>query len=106
MDEDSDLASSSPPTKKAKLSTDEASTSITNTSENGVLKALEDIEGCQKEIEELNSKAYEEILQIELKYIKLCQSHYEKRNTLIAGVENFWVTAVSFYMLQFRVLNV
>lgn len=56
-------------------------------------KALEDIDGCQNEIDALNEKASEEILQVEQKYNKLRKPHYEKRNELIKNIPNFWVTA-------------
>jgi template-activating factor I len=57
----------------------------------------EDIDGRQNEIDALNEKASEEILQVEQKYNKLRKPHYEKRNELIKNIPNFWVTAVSFF---------
>ena len=59
-------------------------------------KALEEIDACQNEIDALNEKASEEILQVEQKYNKLRKPHYEKRNDVIHKIPNFWVTAVSF----------
>lgn len=56
-------------------------------------KALEDIDSCQTEIDILNEKASEEILQVEMKYNKLRRPHFEKRNNLIKHIPNFWVTA-------------
>lgn len=88
-----------PPTKLQKLSTSEIHSegdpSLDYDAE--TQKALEDIDGCQNEIDALNEKASEEILQVEQKYNKLRKPHYEKRNELIKNIPNFWVTAVSFF---------
>lgn len=54
--------------------------------------ALEDIDDCQKEIDILNEKASEEILQVEMKYNKLRRPHFQKRNELTQHIANFWVT--------------
>lgn len=59
-------------------------------------QALEEIDGCQNEIDVLNEKASEEILFVEQKYNKLRKPHFNKRNDLIKKIPNFWVTAVSF----------
>ncbi|VDP35990.1 unnamed protein product [Soboliphyme baturini] len=56
-------------------------------------KALEEIDSCQNEIDSLNEKASEEILKVEQKYNKLRKPFFEKRNTLIMKIPNFWVTA-------------
>ena len=92
-----------PPTKLQKLSTSETHSegdpSIDYDAE--TQKALEDIDGCQNEIDALNEKASEEILQVEQKYNKLRKPHYEKRNELIKNIPNFWVTAVSFLAFNF-----
>lgn len=58
-----------------------------------VQKALEDIDGCQNEIDALNEKASEEILKVEQKYNKLRRPFFDKRNELIERIPNFWVTA-------------
>ena len=58
------------------------------------MKALEEIDQCQNDIDSLNEKASEEILKVEQKYNKLRKPHYEKRNELIKKIPNFWVTAV------------
>lgn len=56
-------------------------------------KALEEIDGCQNEIDALNEKASEEILKVEQKYNKLRKPFFEKRNEIIKKIPNFWVTA-------------
>ena len=63
-------------------------------------KALEAIDACQNDIDALNEKASEEILQAEQKYNKLRKPHFDKRNTVIERIPNFWVTAVSFSTVQ------
>jgi len=56
-------------------------------------KALEEIDACQNEIDNLNEKASEEILKVEQKYNKLRKPHFEKRNELIKRIPDFWITA-------------
>jgi len=56
-------------------------------------KALEEIDSCQNEIDQLNEKASEEILKVEQKYNKLRKPFFEKRNDIIKKIPNFWVTA-------------
>ncbi|KAF0303630.1 Protein SET [Amphibalanus amphitrite] len=56
-------------------------------------KAIEEIDGCQNEIDSLNEKASEEILKVEQKYNKMRKPFFEKRNKIIQKIPNFWVTA-------------
>jgi len=56
--------------------------------------ALEEIDATQNEIDSLNEKASNEILKVEQKYNKLRKPFFEKRNTVIAKIKNFWVTAM------------
>lgn len=56
-------------------------------------KALEEIDACQNEIDALNEKASEEILQTEQKYNKLRKPYFSKRNNITEKIPNFWVTA-------------
>jgi len=68
-------------------------------------RALEEIDGCQNEIDSLNEKASEEILKVEQKYNKLRRPFFDKRNELIKKIPNFWVTAVSLgYLLNVHML--
>jgi len=57
-------------------------------------KALEEIDSTQNEIDALNEKASEEILKVEQKYNKLRKPFFDKRNTTIAKINNFWITAM------------
>jgi len=56
--------------------------------------AVEDIDNCQSEIDNLNEQAAEEILAVEVKYNELRKPHYAKRAEIIAKVPEFWCTAV------------
>lgn len=60
-------------------------------------RALEEIDACQNEIDQLNEKASEEILKVEQKYNKLRKPNFERRSKIIQRIPNFWVTAVSFH---------
>jgi template-activating factor I len=55
--------------------------------------AIERIDDTQSDIDSLNDKASEEILQVERKYNKLREPFYKKRAEDIATIEAFWVTA-------------
>lgn len=57
-------------------------------------KALGEIDQTQNEIDSLNEKASEEILKVEQKYNKLRKPFYDKRNSIISKINNFWVTAM------------
>jgi len=83
------------PAKKQKLEEGEGTSELDESREFDAetQKALEDIDACQNEIDALNEKASEEILQAEQKFNKLRKPHFEKRNTIIERIPNFWVTA-------------
>ncbi|XP_067683946.1 protein SET-like [Haliotis asinina] len=84
-------------TKVQKLSTPEGEANGADSgdldAESQMQKTLEDIDSCQNEIDALNEKASEEILQVEQKYNKLRKPHFDRRNGLIEEIPNFWVTA-------------
>ena len=56
-------------------------------------KALEEIDGCQNEIDAMNEKASEEILKVEQKYNQLRRPFFDKRNDIIKRIPKFWLTA-------------
>lgn len=56
-------------------------------------KALEEIDGCQNEIDAMNEKASEEILKVEQKYNLLRRPFFDKRNDIIKRIPKFWLTA-------------
>ena len=65
-----------------------------------IQKALEEIDGCQNQIDGLNEKASDEILEVEKKYNKLRKPYFQKRNEIIKRIPNFWITAVSFFFIH------
>lgn len=67
-----------------------------------IQKTLEEIDGCQNQIDGLNEKASDEILEVEKKYNKLRKPYFQKRNDIIKRIPNFWVTAVSFLIDPIR----
>ncbi|XP_034949057.1 protein SET isoform X2 [Chelonus insularis] len=58
-----------------------------------IQKTLEEIDGCQNQIDGLNEKASDEILEVEKKYNKLRKPYFQRRNEIIKRIPNFWVTA-------------
>ncbi len=56
---------------------------------------LEKVVSIQREIDQLNERASEEILHVEQKYNKLRTPHFKKRSDLIKELPDFWPTAVS-----------
>jgi len=56
-------------------------------------KALEEIDVCQNEVDQLNEDASEEILKVEQKYNTLRKPLFKKRDDIITRIPNFWVTA-------------
>ncbi|KAG5897397.1 hypothetical protein JTB14_013489 [Gonioctena quinquepunctata] len=57
-------------------------------------KALEEIDICQNEIDNINEKASEEILKVEQKFNQLRKPFFDKRNLIISNIPNFWITAI------------
>ncbi|XP_018570114.1 protein SET isoform X2 [Anoplophora glabripennis] len=57
-------------------------------------KALEEIDVCQNDIDNINEKASEEILKVEQKYNQLRKPFFDKRNHIISNIPNFWITAI------------
>lgn len=58
---------------------------------------LENIVSIQREIDQLNERASEEILHVEQKYNKLRTPHFKTRSNLIKELPDFWPTAVSLH---------
>ncbi|XP_066599209.1 protein SET isoform X2 [Prorops nasuta] len=84
------------PNKKAKEHEDPGSGEATESTRDfdiEIQKTLEEIDGCQNQIDGLNEKASDEILEVEKKYNKLRKPYFQKRNEIIKRIPNFWVTA-------------
>ena len=58
-------------------------------------QVLEKVVSIQHEIDQLNERASEEILHVELKYNKLRTPHFQDRSELIRQLPDFWPTTVS-----------
>jgi len=56
-------------------------------------KALEEIDVCQNEVDQLNEEASEEILKVEQKYNTKRKPLFQKRADIIQRIPSFWVTA-------------
>ena len=52
--------------------------------------ALDKIDSCQNEIDAINEKASEEILQIEQRYNTLRRPFYIQRSEIIKNIPTFW----------------
>ena len=89
------MSTAEPAPKKARLEDGVSEGDETREFDAETQKALEEVDSCQNELDALNEKASEEILQVEQKYNKLRKPHYEKRNDAIQKIEHFWMTAVS-----------
>ncbi|XP_063980434.1 protein SET isoform X2 [Diachasmimorpha longicaudata] len=84
----------SSPTKKLKKLEDSAGDGNDTRDYNiEIQKTLEEIDGCQNQIDGLNEKASDEILEVEKKYNKLRKPYFQKRNDIIKRIPNFWLTA-------------
>lgn len=59
-------------------------------------EALDNIELIQSQIEALNERGADEILQIEIKYNKIREPYYSKRTKIIEKIPQFWLTVVSY----------
>lgn len=71
-------------------------------------ETLENIELIQSQIEALNERGADEILQIEIKYNKIREPYYLKRTKLIEKIPQFWLTVVSYRFVSCKafVLNI
>lgn len=87
------MSKESPAVKKAKRSV-----SFNETSEYDpeTQQALEALDMCQTEMDELNEKANDEILKVEQKYNKLRKPYLDKREDIVSKIPGFWVNTVSF----------
>lgn len=49
---------------------------------------------------QVNEKASDEVLEVEKKYNEIRKPVYDKRNEIISSIPDFWLTAVSIYVLD------
>ena len=92
------MANSVPSEKKPRIQeikVEHSQTSEASAFDDPVIQsALEEIDNCQSQIDNLNEKSSEEILQVEMRYNELRKPHYTKRSEIIAKISNFWITTV------------
>lgn len=84
-----------PPRKQRKMDAESDSEEDTQEFDEETQKALEEIDATQNEIDAINEKASDEILKVEQKYNKMRKPFFDKRNSIISKISNFWITAVS-----------
>jgi len=81
-----------PPTKARKL--DNGEEMIARDIDKNTQEALEQIDSCQAEIDEINEKASTEILKVEQKFNGLRKPLFDRRAAIIQKIPNFWMTAM------------
>nr|XP_016464259.1 PREDICTED: NAP1-related protein 2-like [Nicotiana tabacum] len=55
--------------------------------------SIEKLQEIQDELEKINEKASDEVLEVEQKYNKIRKPVYDKRNDVISSISDFWLTA-------------
>ncbi|KAK9684560.1 hypothetical protein RND81_10G218300 [Saponaria officinalis] len=55
--------------------------------------SIEKLQEIQDELEKINEKASDEVLEVEKKYNEIRRPVYDKRNEIIQAIPHFWVTA-------------
>jgi len=80
-----------PPAKARKLDNGE---DMARDIDKNTQDALEQIDSCQAEIDEINEKASTEILKVEQKFNGLRKPLFDRRASIIQKIPNFWMTAM------------
>ncbi|XP_074316391.1 NAP1-related protein 2 isoform X2 [Silene latifolia] len=75
--------------KKLKTDDDEESPEI----DADLVLSIEKLQEIQDDLEKINEKASDEVLEVEKKYNEIRQPVYDKRYEIIQGIPHFWVTA-------------
>ncbi|XP_075100500.1 NAP1-related protein 2 [Nicotiana tabacum] len=55
--------------------------------------SIEKLQEIQDELEKINEKASDEVLEVEQKYNEIRKPVYDKRNDVISSISDFWLTA-------------
>ncbi|XP_010695709.1 NAP1-related protein 2 isoform X1 [Beta vulgaris subsp. vulgaris] len=55
--------------------------------------SIEKLQEIQDELEKVNEKASDEVLEVEKKYNEIRKPVYDKRNEIISSIPDFWLTA-------------
>ncbi|KAG5892869.1 hypothetical protein JTB14_032593 [Gonioctena quinquepunctata] len=86
------MSGQSSPSKIMKFSESDVSLKFDDATQN----AIDEIAGCQTEINQLDMNASGEISAVEQNFNQLQKPLFEKRNLMISNIPKFWITAVSF----------
>ncbi|MED6170091.1 NAP1- protein 2 [Stylosanthes scabra] len=70
-----------------------------------LLISIEKLQQIQDELEKINDKAGDEVLEIEQKYNEIRKPIYDKRNDLIKSIPDFWLTAFMSHPTLSELLN-
>ncbi|KAH9619570.1 hypothetical protein KSS87_023535 [Heliosperma pusillum] len=77
-----------PKDKKLKAN-DEETTEI----DGDLVLSIEKLQEIQDELEKINEKASDEVLEVEKKYNEIRKPVYDKRNEIVKAIPDFWLTA-------------
>lgn len=75
--------------KKAKLEEEDGSEQL----DTELVLAIEKLQEVQDELEKVNEEAIDKVLEVEQKFNELRRPVYQKRNEIIQGIPDFWLTA-------------
>ncbi|CAJ2646172.1 unnamed protein product [Trifolium pratense] len=67
--------------------------------------SIEKLEEIQDELKKINEEATDEVLEIKQKYSEVSKPLYDKRNSLINFIPNFWITVFSIHPALNSLLN-
>ncbi|GMH39654.1 hypothetical protein BSKO_07552 [Bryopsis sp. KO-2023] len=59
-----------------------------------LLKALEEMDDCQDDLDKVNDEASDKVMKIQQEYNKIREPLYVKRNAIIRKIPEFWKTAL------------
>ncbi|KFK44030.1 hypothetical protein AALP_AA1G206400 [Arabis alpina] len=76
--------------KSKKAKTEEENVELIDTE---LVLSIEKLQEIQDDLEKINEKASDEVLEVEQKYNEIRKPVYDKRNELIKSIPDFWLTA-------------
>eukprot|EP00250_Pteridium_aquilinum_P005597 c15669_g1_i1 orf=478-1269(-) len=75
--------------KKAKVDEEDGSEQF----DSELVLAIQKLQEVQDELEKVNEEASDKVLEVEQKYNEIRRPVYQKRNEIIQGISDFWLTA-------------
>ncbi|GER27135.1 testis-specific Y-encoded-like protein 1 [Striga asiatica] len=79
--------------KKQKVGEVEEERNGTEHIDGDLLVSIEKLQEIQDELEKINEEASEKVLEVEQKYNEIRKPVYDKRNSVIKSIPDFWLTA-------------